>query len=429
MFSSMAKSHIEKNPNGHVSILVHRAELVDQVVGSLQEIGIRPSIMCAGYDFDQRPRTSVASVFTLARRLDRARRPSLLIIDECHHAIAKTTWGKVATHYSGVPTVGVTATPTRLSGEGLDDLFDSIVIGPSSQNLIDAGYLAPVTVYAPSTIDTAGLRTRMGDFVRGDVIAAVDKPRITGDAVEHYKKHAQGKQFLVFAAGVEHAHHIAREFTNQGFPTTALSGTTDSAVRRQAVRDFKSGGYRGLASADLFSEGFDVPGVECGIILRPTKSLGLWLQMCGRCLRASPGKDRAIILDHAGNTHHHGLPTEERQWTLSGHKNSAGESERGSSVRVCLKCFGASRGTATACGLCGEPFPVKPRKVSREEGDLAPVTEEQARVLKEQREARRAQGMSRTFDKLVELGRTRGYRDPAAWAKHVWEARIKRGAA
>jgi superfamily II DNA or RNA helicase len=429
MFSHMAHSHIAKH-SGRVTILVHRAELIDQVVASLREFGDEPAIMAGGQYYNPFASITVASVQTLYRRLHKVRRPTLLVIDECHHAISRTTWGKVAVAYAGVPTIGVTATPTRLSGEGLDDLFDALVVGPSTQELIDAGYLSPVTVYAPSTIDVTGIRTRMGDYIRGEVIEAVDKPTITGDAVEHYRKLAEGKQFLAFCAGVEHAKHVAAQFTEAGFPCVAIDGTTDAQVRRRAVFDFKRRAYRGLASADIFTEGFDVPGVECGVMLRPTKSLVTWLQSCGRCLRTSPGKDRAIILDHAGNTLHHGLPTDSRDWTLAGKLlDSTRADNTGPSVRVCLKCFGASRGTAQVCGLCGEPFPVKPRKVSREEGELKEITPEQAAAIREHREARRAQGMSRSFDALVELGRTRGYRDPAAWAKHVYDARMAKGRA
>jgi DNA repair protein RadD len=432
MFSWMAHSHIQKR-NGHVLILVHRFELVEQVVDTLREVGVEPGILAGGTHHDRRRRITVGSVLTVAKRLSSITRPTLIIPDEAHHAISSTSWGKIIKFYEGVHVCGFTASPVRLSGEGLDDCFDEMVVGPSTQELIDMGYLSKVTVYAPSVLDTTGFRTRMGEFVRGDVISEIDKPKITGDAVSHYRKYAEGKQFLAFCAGVEHARHVAADFTAAGFPTTALDGNTDAGVRRKAVSDFRQRRYLGLASADLFLEGFDIkgvtgPGVECGIILRPTKSTGLWIQMCGRILRPGVGKDRAVLLDAVGNVAHHGLPTDPREWTLAGKLlDSARKEVTPASVRICLKCFGASRGTATVCGLCGAPFPIQARTISKREGELAVITPERAAEIKAQREAAREQGMSRSFDALVKLGTARNYRDPKKWAEHVWNARRAKG--
>ena len=431
MFSWMARSHIQKK-NGNVLILVHRWELVEQVVDTLRELGEEPAILASGHYYDKRKRITVGSVLTVAKRLHAIPRPTLIIPDEAHHAVSSTNWGKIIQHYAGAHVCGFTASPIRLSGEGLDDCFDEMVVGPSCQELIDGGYLSQVAVYAPSQFDTSGLRTRMGEYVRGDVIDAVDRPKIIGDAVQHYKNYADGKQFLAFCCGVEHARHVAKDFTDAGYPCMALDGTTDAKVRQTAVKEFRERKYLGLASADLFLEGFDIkgvsgPGVECGVILRPTKSTGLWIQMCGRILRPGVGKSKAIMLDAVGNVAHHGLPTDTHEWTLHGAKTQGRSDPSRVGVRVCLKCFGASRQTATICGLCGEPFPVKPRRISTEEGELKEISPEEAARLREQREARRAQGMSRTFDTLVELGRQRGYRNPSAWAKYVYEARRAKG--
>lgn len=184
-----------------------------------------------------------------------------------------------------------------------------------------------------------------------------------------------------------------------------------------------------LTSCEILSEGFDCPGIEVGISLRPTQSLGLWLQQCGRILRPSPGKTHAILLDHAGNTLRHSLPTDDHHWTLSGRSKEDRESEGEPvpSVRICAQCFAANPSRRSTCSQCGKPFEGKPRQVEKEEGELEELTAEKLAVLRERREARRQQGSAKTLEALIELGRLRGYARPERWAKFVHDARVAKG--
>jgi superfamily II DNA or RNA helicase len=297
-------------------------------------------------------------------------------------------------------------------------------MGPTVQTLIDSGRLCPVKVYAPPTIDISGVHTQMGDFKKSELDAACDQPKITGDAIDHYQKLTPGQRAAVFCVSLEHAEHIAQAARTAGISAVRIDGGMDRENRRAIVKDFKDGRIKWLVSCDLISEGFDCPGIEVGISLRPTQSLGLWLQQCGRCLRISAGKKHATILDHSGNSLRHGLPTEERDWSLEG----TGEKKlkKGSvSVRVCPKCFAAQRSIFRACTACGFAFKVESRTVETEKGTLEEITQETIEAHRARKE-RQEQGQRATLAQLTELGRMRNYRDPEAWARYVIQGRQKK---
>jgi superfamily II DNA or RNA helicase len=403
-------------------ILVHRQELVDQVGETLNAFDVPHGIIAAGFTDRRDVAVRVASVFTLVRRLDRKPEADLLVVDEAHHATLRSTWGKVLAAYGGSRVLGVTATPCRLSGEGLGDIFDRLVHGPPVEQLVAMGRLSPVRVFAPPTIDTSSLHTRMGDFIASEMAAAVDKPTVTGDAIQHYQEITPGQRAAVFCVSLDHAAHIAAQAREAGIVAVQIDGGMDRFNRRQVVKDFKDGKIQWLVSCDLISEGFDCPGIEVGISLRPTQSLGLWLQQCGRCMRISSGKKNATILDHAGNSLRHGLPTETRDWRLDQSQQKTGKGEKGLSVRVCPKCWAAQRSGITACQSCGFTFPIEPRTIAAEKGTLEEITQEEI----DRRRERQKQGTTRTLEQLTELGRIRNYRDPAAWARHVLAGRDKK---
>jgi len=412
-------AHITRNAvdrGRRVMILCHRAELIDQIVNALRQVNITPCIVAPDQpEFDAR--VYVASVWTLHNRLSRYPTPDLLVVDEAHHAVQKTTWGKIMSFWPNAHRLGVTATPIRLSGEGLGEMFDDLVIGPTTQELIDGGYLSPVTVYAPSTADITGVKKRGGDYVLGELETAITKSGVVGDAITHYERLAAGKRAVVFCVSVEHAKAISNAFNQEGIPSESIDGSLDSEERKRRINDFRQGRTLVLTSCDLVSEGFDLPAIEVGISLRPTASEGLWLQQVGRCLRTADGKANAIILDHAGNTHRHGLPTDEREWSLQGRQKKEGK-EKSDSVRTCKHCFACSPSAASACRECGEPFPIKARKVETRDGELSEVT----KTTRKQRQRNDAA----TLEGLIELGRLRGYKNPVGWAHHVYHARQNR---
>jgi DNA repair protein RadD len=401
-----------------VVILAHRAELIEQIAGALEQFGVAHGFVAAGYPYVESP-VLVASAQTLVKRLGKIPAPDLIVCDEAHHCVAGNTWGKILAAYPEAKVLGVTATARRPSGEALGDIFDSLVMGPSLQELTDAGFLVPARIFAPPTVDTSGLHVRAGEFVPSEVKERMKKPTVVGDAISHYRKLAPGKKAVCFCYSVEHSQAMAAAFREAGFSAIHMDGGLDRAIRRDMVRDFRQGRITVVCSVDILGEGFDLPGIEVGILLRPTASEIVYLQQIGRCLRTTEGKTEALILDHVGNVERHGLPNEDREWTLEGRaKRVRKDGAAGINVRICSTCFAAHRAGPLRCATCGAPYPVESREVLHQEGELVEV---KAR-------ARREQGRARTLDELIAFGKSKGY--GPGWAHIVWKSRQqKQGAA
>ncbi len=397
--------------------LVHRRELINQSSTTFNEVGIPHGIISPGaYPRWCQP-VQIASIQTVSRRINNMKLPKLIIWDEAHHLSARS-WDKIYRKMPNSFHVGLTATPIRLDGKGLKPWFPMMVEGPNIQELTRDGFLSPCKIFAPSKIDTSGLHTRMGDYVKSELEMAVDKPRITGNAIEHYIKHMDGKRAVVFCASIRHSNHVVADFNANKIPAAHVDGETPTAERDAAIDRFRKGELKILSNVDLFGEGFDIPAMEGAILLRPTQSLGLYLQQCGRALRPYPGKKEAIILDHAGNCFEHGLPTEVREWTLNDQEIKGQGKSEGPSVKLCPKCFAAQLPGPPACIYCGFVFEIKPRKVDEVSGELSEVQEGQFR-----RENRQEQGRTESLNDLIILGKRRKYKNPYGWARFVFNAR------
>jgi len=214
-----------------VLILVHRIELLRQTSEKLTEYNVPHGLINPKYTPKYYETVQVASVQTLVRRLDKIPTPDLIIIDEAHHATAGQ-WNKILDYFPDAKTLGVTATPIRTDGKGLDSCFDDLVKGPSIMDLIELGYLAQPKVYAPpNDIDFASMRTQMGDFKKDDANDAVDRPTITGDAVAHYRKLCDGAPAVAFCVSVAHAHHVAEQFRGAGYLAESVDGSMSDEER------------------------------------------------------------------------------------------------------------------------------------------------------------------------------------------------------
>ena len=405
-------------------ILVHRDELIQQVSDTLSRFRVEHGCIAPGRPNYKERLVQVASVMTLVRRLADYQPPQLVVVDEAQHAIPNSTWGKILRAWPAAYRLGVTATPERLSGEGLRDTFVDILVGPTVRALITQGALSDYILYAPDTNCTKGVQKRGGDYAKDQLAQAMDTPTLTGNAVAHYQQLAAGKRALVFCVSLDHAAHTAEAFRAAGYTAARIDGKLELHQRRLLVQDFQAGRFHVLTSCDVVSEGFDLPAIECAILLRPTASLALHLQQMGRALRPYPGKTHAVILDHAGNTHRHGLPDDERIWSLDGKETrQKAEGEQAVSVRTCGNCFAACRSAVPVCPHCGYVFPIESRKIQEVEGTLIQVDH-----LQRRREQRFEQGRAGDLQALIELGRVRRYKSPEYWARCVLQAReAKRG--
>lgn len=399
--------------------LCHRRELADQASDTFYGMNIPHGLVRAGYAQDDAAAVQIASIPTIVRRLDQMQDPDLLIFDECHH-IGAASWSKIFHRYPDAKIIGLTATPWRLDGKGLGNWFDTMVSGPSVADLIGMGSLSPYRLFAPTMPELDGVKTQAGDYQRSALAEAMSKPTIVGDAITHYRSLCPGKRAVVFAVGVEHSQRIAAEFCAAGIPAEHVDGSMQTEERDAAVARFRKGETLVLSNADLFGEGFDVPSIEAAILLRPTKSLSLYLQQVGRALRPLPGKTEAIILDHAGNSNRHGLPDDEREWSLEDReKRRRGEAGE-VSVRQCTECYFVFR-PQPVCPQCGHVAPVISREIETVEGTLQEVKRAAAKAK------RIEQGRAETLEDLIRIGQERGYK--SGWARRIWASRQNKAAA
>ena len=401
-----------------VLILVHRRELIAQASSKLADAGVDHGIIAAGFPASDQP-VQVASVQTLARRLaSMAWSPHLIVIDEAHHAVAGT-WSSVLGHWPDAFRLGVTATPVRQDGRGLGAVFDQLVTGPAVANLVYWGFLSPARIYAPPMVaDLSRLGIRAGDYAADQAAERMDRPTVTGDAISHYQRLCNQKRAIAFCCSAVHATSVAEAFNQKGVHAASLLGTTPADHRDQLVRQFAAGTISVLVTVDVVSEGFDCPAAEAAILLRPTQSLGLYLQQVGRVLRPAPGKPHALILDHVGNVHRHGWPDDPRDWTLADRERrgrSAGDAAP--CVRTCQVCF-AAFAPQPICPCCGAPCAPSAREIRERDGELQELARDAVR-----RSRRRDQGQARTLQQLIHLGQARGMKNPVGWARHVYFAR------
>jgi DNA repair protein RadD len=411
LVASMLKTAASRNIRS--IFICHRRELIRQTSIAFNALNIGHGVIGAGWPFSPRPMVHIASIQTLKNSLWKIHKPGLVVFDEVHHLPSKT-WDKIYNYYSEAYIIGLSATPQRLDGSGLGKYFPVMVQGPSVQILIDEGYLSPYKIFAPSNIDISKVHSRMGDFISSELAATIDKPTITGDAINEYRKLANGKRAIVRGVSIEHSKHIAKQFNDAGISAQHVDGKTDTHIRDLAMESFRRGDTLVLSNVDLFSEGLDVPAVECIIDMRPTKSLILYLQFIGRVLRYVEGKT-AIIIDMAGNCARHGLPCDEREWDLKGRDKKVKE-DTGPMIRICKQCFGANNSYRKDCKYCGEVFTVQSREVDYKDGELTEIDIQAIRKSK-----RMEEGQCKTLEELEELGRKRGYK--AGWAQMRFRSR------
>jgi DNA repair protein RadD len=425
VFSHIAEQAAARG--NRVCILVHRQELVDQSCRTLREIGLEHGVIAAGYRQDLSRGCQVASVQTLARRLHQIPPDffQLLIIDEAHHAVAGT-WARLLLHFHDARTLGVTATPERLDGKGLGGHFDSLILGPDPAWLTGEGFLVPARIFAPPGLDLSSIKrfdTRRG---QADAEQRLQQGQAMGDAVSHYRRTIADQHngtAIAFCVSVAHAEAVAEAFRNANIPAAMLNGNTDRAQRRRLITDLGAGVLKVLSSCDIISEGTDIPSVTGAILLRPTDSLGLYLQQVGRVLRPALGKTTAVINDHVGNVHRHGLPTDPRQWSLAGRVNAT-RTTTAQPITVCPSCFATLPAQIAQCPECGHAFLQAPgaRELVTVAGHLQELTPAQVAAARFRRinEERDCQSL----EDLEELGRRRGYKP--GWARYRWSARESR---
>lgn len=412
IFSYAAQQAVAKG--SRVLILVHRKELIEQTSQALTRLGLSFGIIAPKHKPSD-ALLQIASVATLVKRLCNIKwKPDLIIIDEAHHAVAGS-WQKILDCYEKARLLGVTATPKRLDGRGLKSYFDSLVIGPSVKSLTDGGHLSPVKCYTvPKSIDRKTLLTTHsigGDYAPNEAAQKLEEFGTNGEAVKEYSKHCPGKPAIAFCCNIQHCELMAKRFRSAGFRAAYLHSKTSPHERKGLIEYLGNGELDVLTSCNIVNEGTDIPVVTAAILLRPTKSEALYLQQVGRVLRPALGKDHAFILDCVGNVLTHGLPGQDREWSLEDKKKTA------PTCKTCPECYAVIPSLFQVCPECGHEFVADKAKESKKDEplivDLVEITEVIAAANKAKLIAE-----ARTYQDFRAVAKRLGYKPGWAYHKH-----------
>lgn len=356
-----------------VIFLVNRRELVRDTSRRLDRLGVDHGVIMGNHP-RRKPwlRVHIASIDTLSRR-EVVPPADLIFCDECHFSISPT-WRKVLDRYD-CPVIGMSATPIRADGRGLGEFFDAMVCGPSVSDLIARGFLVAPRVFAPSAPELAGVTVSHGEYNQKELARVVDRAKLIGDVVSHWKAIARGRPTVAFAVSLEHSRHIVDQFTAAGIRAVHVDADTPDEDRDRIWAGLTDGSIDVCSSVGVISYGWDVPPVSCAILARPTKSLALYLQQVGRVLRTHTSKRDALILDHAGSCLEHGFPEDDREWSLEGVKRRNSGDGRAAAVRMCQQCWAAYPSTRGNCPYCGWEPERQEMMPDQVDGELSEVTE------------------------------------------------------
>lgn len=408
-----------------VIFCVHRIDLIVQTAKTLQKFGIPFSYIAAGHPFNPYHRVFIASIASLRNRMTKIP-ADYVMVDEAHLSIA-AGWAAVALHYkaAGARIIGYTGSPERLDGKPLGDVWDTMVMGPSVRWLIDNGHLSKYRAFSPAGIDLSGVHTRNGDFVTSEIDEIMSGRAVLAGAVKHWRNYARGKRTIAFAPSIKRSEQLAAEFQANGIVAVSLDANTPPSDRRAAFIGFADRQIDIIVNCQLFCEGFDLAAqvdrdvtIEAVLDYSPTQSLARVLQKWGRGLRKKD--EPAVLLDLVGGFARHGLPDDERQWSLDGRVKK----DKSESLSICPNCF-CAHDPAPRCEECGYVYPKadkdaagQGRLLDEVEGELEEIDLNAVRLQRKQE-----QGRAQSLDDLVSLATARGYKSPAKWAAHIYTAR------
>ena len=368
--------------NARTLFFAPRRELVYQTLEKFVHYGIDAGMIMAGEAQRLYAKHQIASFDTLhARAIQRDKIPmpeaDVVLVDEAHLSLSK---GKqdILEHYRNKIVIGLTATPTRTDGTGMGRYYNYLVNEISVRELIDDGYLVEPAYYAPDHWDMSGVKTTKSDYVVSSLSKAVDQPELIGGIYENWKRLAGEKRTVIFCVNRKHSRHICELFKNKGIRAEHVDGETPKDERAGIFNRVRSGATQVLCNVYVASYGLDIPELECAVLARPTKSLGLYFQTCGRVLRPAPGKTGAIIIDHTGAVEEHGFLDDHIPWTLEEGKDirelkkkQDQENEAPKEI-VCTNCGNIFSGQRE-CPRCGSELIPGTEAIPYKKADLKKV--------------------------------------------------------
>lgn len=363
-----------------VLFLAHRKELIDQCSKTLDFFGVEHGVIKAKHWRD-RPNApvQVASVQTLIRRQHRPR-ARVVILDEAHRSLNETN-KTILGWYPDALSLGLTATPERLDGRGLDEMYEGMVEPITMTQAVERKHLLPCRVFEPDRPDLRGIKRIGGDYSNEQLADRAKKnPRRVGSLVENWRELAADRQTIVFAINKDDSRAIAARYNEAKIPAEHLDGDMSDGVREKILSRFASGETKVITNCDVVVEGYDLPLVGCIQLARSTLSVSRFLQMIGRGSRPHPSMDHFVVLDHAGCCERLGDPIHDWPWSLEG-RRKRNESEDLAEIKMvtCETCSLMRRASLAACPQCNPTptsiqvsmFPIVPEEI---EGKLVERT-------------------------------------------------------
>ena len=397
-----------------VIFCVPAISLVNQTVDSFERDGIfEIGVMQAFHErTDHRAPIQVASIQTLMRR--NIPETSLVIVDECHVSFKfMDKWFKQLEEQK-VPVIGLTATPWA---KGMGKLYDDLIIGTTTQRLIESGYLSNFKVFAPAHPDLTGVKIVKGDYETKGLSRAMQQGTLVADIVSTWLEKGEDRPTLCFGVDRAHAKKLQQQFLEAGVPTGYMDAFTDIEEREQIAKQFANGDLKVVCNVGVLTTGIDWD-VRCIILARPTRSEILYTQIIGRGLRTAEGKDYCLILDHSDTTLRLGFVTDIHHDVLDSGKKTKGIHEKKIKLpRACPKCAYLKPPGSRECPVCGFAA-VATSKVETEEGELAELTSKKEQLGKQWT----TQAKLNFYAELLGYARQKGYKD--GWAYHAYKQRI-----
>lgn len=429
-YMAMAMIQMAYNKSGgNIGFSVPRKTLLEQTSDSFNSLGINHTFIASGKPYNPYARVFIGMIPTMAKRLDSLPKLKILFVDETHYG--EGYLDKLIAHYKaqGTYIIGLSATPWRSNGRGLGCYYDKMVEGKSMRWLIDNGRLSEYRYFVGRTkADLSQLAIGNGEYNQKQTSEYMEQNKaIIGDCVRDYKTKAMGNIHAVRCQSVKHSQMTAQAFNDNGVIARHVDGDTPKGELKQIIRAYARREINVLTFCDLLTFGFDLSQasggmdvtIESGDDMKPNKSLAEWLQFIGRFLRKSD--EPSLIFDRVNNYVEHGMPCEDRKWSLQDRPQGKRSASDAPPVRTCDNCFAAHK-PMPVCPECGYTYPVKERTIDEVDGELVELSPREVKA-KEVKERKKEQGKAQSLDALVALGKSRGMKNPYGWARNIMRAR------
>lgn len=348
-------------------VVTDRIELCTQTLKAILHHNIPTQIIRKETKkFSPDAQITLAMVETIARRIKKwvsfsHYSPKLIIIDEAH----KAAFNKIMDAFPDAKTIGATATP---KAKFLHKYYTNIVDNIDIPDLVAQGFLCRCRGFQMED-DFSEVEVKHGEYVESQLYAHFNKRELYDGVVEKYKEKSMGKKCLVFNVNIEHSENMSKAFNEAGIHSECVTSKTPTEERKRILAAFEAGHFPVLNNCGILTTGYDCPSIETIVANRATKSITLWLQICGRGSRIYPGKDFFTVLDFGKNHDEHGMWSEAREWDLDPPKKK----KKGvAPIKTCPKCSAMLPARAMECEFCGHKFTAE--EVELKKGVLVEVT-------------------------------------------------------